>query len=536
VHEVDTTHQAGRGSAIDKGRFRVTRVLRTMPFALLGLAVVASGCSSGEAALTNGAPELAVIERRSLEVQAEAAGQIVSLSFETGDVVQRGALLATIDPRDVQNALDQARADLEVAKARDATSKAQRKRTEDLRAANVVTAQELESSMLDEANSAAQLIKAQTNLQLAEERMKDVRITAPLDGTVIQKTVEIGQIIASASGNVSGGTTLLKMADLSQMQVRSLIDETDLGRIRAGMPVQVTVEAYPDRRFRGQVLKIEPQAVVEQNVTMFPVLVMLDNNEGLLKPGMNADVVIEIATRDNVVVVPNAAVVGTQDAVAAGAVLGLNEEQVNTAMNARTNGNRAAAQPAGPAAAGDSAAGRGQQAAPAGQQAAPAGQQAAAPGAQAATGSAEDCMALFRRIRESGGAQNLSAADRTKMEACRTQMGGGRGLGGGRGGQGGSGASRDPDQRPGVVFVAADDGTYLARRVTLGLNDFDYTEVVRGLEEGEKVVMISVARLQQQQQEFLNRMRERSTGQGPIATPTGPGMGGPPGGGGGGRR
>ena len=506
-----------------------------MPFALLGLAVVASGCSRGEAALTNGAPELAMIERRSLEVQAEAAGQIepirvvevkskasgeiLSLSFETGDVVQRGALLATIDPRDVQNALDQARADLEVAKARDATSKAQRRRTEDLRAANVVTAQELESSMLDEANSAAQLIKASTNLQLAEERMKDVRITAPLDGTVIQKTVEIGQIIASASGNVSGGTTLLKMADLSQMQVRSLIDETDLGRIRAGMPVQVTVEAYPDRRFRGQVLKIEPQAVVEQNVTMFPVLVMLDNNEGLLKPGMNADVVIEIATRENVVVVPNAAVVGTQDAVAAGAVLGLNEEQVTTAMNARPNGNRAEAQPSG-----DSAAGRGQLAA------APAGQQTAAPGAQAAAGSAEDCMALFRRIRESGGAQNLSAADRAKMDACRTQMGGGRG----RGGQGGGGAARDPDQRPGVVFVAAADGTFAARRVTLGLNDFDYTEVVRGLEEGEKVVMISVARLQQQQQEFLNRMRERSTGQGPIATPSGPGMpGGGPGGGGG---
>jgi HlyD family secretion protein len=89
-----------------------------------------------------------------------------------------------------------------------------------------------------------------------------------------------------------------------------------------------------------------------------------------------------------------------------------------------------------------------------------------------------------------------------------------------------------------VVFVAAADGTFAARRVTLGLNDFDYTEVVRGLEEGEKVVMISVARLQQQQQEFLNRMRERSTGQGPIATPSGPGMGGPGGGpgGGGGRR
>lgn len=498
-----------------------------MPFALLGLAVAVSGCNRGEAAETNGQPELAAVQRRSLLVQAEAAGQIepirvievkskasgevLTLSFETGDHVERGTLLATIDPRDVQNAYDQAKADLDVAEARAATSEAQRKRTEEMRAANVVTAQELESAQLDEANQKASLIRARTNLTLARERLQDVRITAPLTGTVIEKTVEIGQIIASATGNVSGGTTLLKMADLSQMQVRSLIDETDLGRIRAGLPVAVTVDAYPERRFNGQVLKIEPQAVVEQNVTSFPVLVMLDNSEGLLKPGMNADVVIEIATRENVLVVPNAAVVGTQDAVAAGAVLGLSEDEVNAAMSAR------APAPPPPATTGDSA--------------------AQAPGDSAArgaapAGAAEECTAIFRKIREGGGAQNLSAADRTKLEACQSQMAGmgGRGNrgGGGRGGQGGGrgGVQNGVEQRPGVVFVADSAGNYEARRITLGLNDFDYAEVIRGLNEGDNVVMISVARLQQQQQQFLDRIRDRSSSQGPIPGGGGGGMGG----------
>ena len=73
------------------------------------------------------------------------------------------------------------------------------------------------------------------------------------------------------------------MADLSQMQVRALVDETDIGQVQPGQQAAVTVEAYPGRTFTGTVLKVEPQAVVEQNVTMFPVLVRLDNREGLLQ-------------------------------------------------------------------------------------------------------------------------------------------------------------------------------------------------------------------------------------------------------------
>jgi HlyD family secretion protein len=491
--------------------------LHWTPFATLLIGVVVSACNTGQAETPSTVNEYAVVERRDLDVRAEAAGtvepirtvevkskasgEVLALPVETGDIVQQGDLLAEIDPRDVNNQFRQAEADLAVAEARFETSVRQRERTEELLTANVVTQQELESAKLEEANANAALIKARTNLELNEERLKDVTIRAPIGGVIISRPVEVGTIIASASGNVSGGTPLMTMADLSNMQVRSLIDETDLGKIRPGMPVQVSVEAYPERRFNGEVLKIEPLAVIDQNVTMFPVLVQLDNRDGLLKVGMNADVQIEIATRENALVIPNSAVVSPQDAVPAGLALGLPEEVVRAALRSRpvNDGQQQVA-------AGDSSAGAG--------------------GAPAQTGQAAECQTIMQRAREIG-MQNLSADDRAKLGACRPQ-GGRRG---GRGGGAGGGANRANGTTPGVVFVAKGDSTFEPRNVTLGVNDFEFTEVLRGLEEGERVVIVSVARLQQQQQEFLTRMRERNAGQ--VIPGAGGGGGRGPGGGGG---
>ncbi|HKH46885.1 MAG TPA: efflux RND transporter periplasmic adaptor subunit, partial [Thermoanaerobaculia bacterium] len=253
---------------------------------------------------------------------------------ETGSQVRQGELIAEIDPRDVRNAFEQAEADVEVARAEVSTAAAQRKRIENLAGAGVLSTQDLENIQLTETNARAQLLKAETNLRLAREKTGDVTIRSPISGTVIEKTVEQGQIIASASGNVSGGTTLVKMADLGTVRTRALVDEIDIGRIAPGQPAAVTVEAYPGRTFRGTVTKIEPQAVVEQNVTMFPVLIQLDNPEGLLKPGMNAEVSIDIASRKNVTAVPNGAVVSLREAPTAGAVLGLKEADVRSRLAA----------------------------------------------------------------------------------------------------------------------------------------------------------------------------------------------------------
>jgi HlyD family secretion protein len=473
--------------------------------------------------------EYAVVEMRDMEILAEAAGQIepirvvevkskasgdvLRVHVDTGDEVPVGTLLAEIDPRDVRNAYAQADADIDVARARLTTAEAQKARIEELRRANVVTEQELENSLLEEANARANYIKARTNLELASERLGDVTIRAPINGTIISKQIEVGQIIASASQNISGGTTLFLMADLSEMQVRALIDETDLGRVEAGMPARVHVEAFPGRTFRGSVLKIEPQAVVEQNVTMFPVLVRLDNRDGLLRPGMNADVQVEVSVRPNAIVVPNAAVVGVRDAIPAGAVLGLSEERMQVAMRGAlaANGERTGAQ----AHAGETGEGEG----------------ASSPHVE--PGSAE-CQALMEKVRDGGGFQALGDEERAKLRECRPARGEGAaspggavagggqaawtgGMGGGNRPVGAAAAGRNRalgsgDMRPGIVFVASENGQPEPRRVMLGVNDWDNTEILSGLEPGERVVMISVARLQQQQAEFQQRIRERMGG------------------------
>ena len=477
--------------------------------ALVGSAYLVRGANE-EPVIEDAAADSEIVARRSLEVTAEAAGiiepirvvevkskasgEILRLLAETGTAVSRGQLLGEVDPRDVRNAYEQANADLGVAEARATTAAAQLKRSQELRKSSVITEQELESATFENANAQAQLVKAKTNLALAEERLKDVTIVAPIDGVIITKNVEEGAIIQSASQNISGGTAVFLMADLSTMQVRTLVDETDLGKIKPGQDARVTVEAFPGRTFHGTVTKIEPQAVIEQNVTMFPVLVQLDNPDGALKPGMNAEVVVEVAQRENVITIPNASVVATRDANSAGAVFGLSEEQMREAMSA--------GRPQGANAQGANA--------PAGGNA-QGGNNAAQAGAQR-------------------GGPNQPAAG-AQRQAGGGQRPGGMGAGGGAmrraGGNAGGG-----DTRMAVVFVRDTAGVVTPRTVTIGVNDWDYTEVVRGIEEGEQVMLMSVARLQQQQQQMIDRMRTNAGGFPGATTPGGPGGGGNPGGGG----
>jgi HlyD family secretion protein len=480
------------------GSSQVTDVLkwgRWVAVAIMALVLAACARTSASEA-ANGPDELAYVERGDLDIRVEASGQIepilvvevkskasgevTALHVDTGDEVERGALMAAIDPRDVRNALAQAEADLEVARARLQVAESQYQRSRELRQANVVTQQEYEQNMLDVANARAQLIKSQVNVELARERMGDVSIRAPITGTVIQKSVEAGQIIASASGNVSGGTTLLMMADLREMQVRTLVDETDIGKVQPGQSARVRVEAYPTRSFLGTVMKIEPKAVVEQNVTMFPVLVRLENREGLLKPNMNAEVQIEVAQRPDVVLVPNAAVVSLQDAAAAGQVLGLTADATRDGLRA----SRAAA------------------------------------GARLASDSVPvDCEALLARAR-GGDRSSLSEQERAQLRECAQQLGVAMGSGRGGGGRsaGSSAGVGGGDTRPAVVFVQGEKGPE-PRAVVLGLNDWDRSEVVSGLEAGDQVILISVARLRQQQEELLARIRERSSGPIPAGGP-----------------
>jgi HlyD family secretion protein len=279
-----------------------------------------------------------------VEVKSKASGEILDLAVETGQVVKRGALMVRVDPRIPRNAVAQAQADLEVAQARLTNASSQKRRADELFKSQSITEQEHEQALLDYANANAEVIRARVAVDNARDQLDDTNVRAPINGTIIEKQVERGQVISSPTNDVGGGTVLLKMADLNLVQVRTLVDETDIGKIQPGQRATVTVEAYPSRPFSGTVLKIEPQAQTEQNVTMFPVLVRIDNKEGLLRPGMNAEVEVHVGRREDVLTVPNAALRTQRDVGSAAQVLGLSPEQVQQEVAAGQQGGGAVQQ------------------------------------------------------------------------------------------------------------------------------------------------------------------------------------------------
>jgi HlyD family secretion protein len=538
---------------------------------VVGLLVAASACRGGNDDATP--ISTAAVERRDIVVQAEAtgviepinvvevkskaSGQIVAMPVETGDQVRPGALLVQVDTRDVRNQYNQALADVRAAEASVQVQVAQRTRSEELNRAQIITAQEFEATALAYENARAQLARARANLDIAQQRLEDATVRAPIAGTIIEKTVALGQVITSATGNIAGGTTLLRMANLQQVRVRAMVTETDIGNVRPGQEVRVTVDAYPTRPFMGTVEKVEPQAVVVQSVTMFPVLVSVSNVEGLLMPGMNGEVSILVSERAGVLAVPNDAVRNPREAASVAAALGLDPDDVRRQLAAGRGG---APGPNGDVRVQISRGEIGPELVATSQQQAQGGGQR---GGQVPEVSAQQCAAVDSVLRTKPELQRRLESMRARMQAGELDMQQARtesqaiyqelGVDGRvaracqmRAAQGGASAPAGGAQRQagaarpqgapagdrvqsaplqggafaatpagrgrmGVVFVAVGN-SFEARMVRLGVSNYDYTEVLSGVEEGEQVAMLAVVALQQQRAERMERMRGMTGG------------------------
>ncbi len=158
-------------------------------------------------------------------------------------------------------------------------------------------------------------------MQVTAINLADATVLAPMAGTVIDKQVSLGQVIASATNVVGGGTTLVTIADLGKVLDSALVNESDIGRIKVGQDVSVSVSAFPNQTFHGTVTRISPEAIVQQSVTMLPVLVSLDNTARLWLPGMNSDATIGISRLVSAVTVPNDAIASVAEARTLGAEL-----------------------------------------------------------------------------------------------------------------------------------------------------------------------------------------------------------------------
>ena len=263
-----------------------------------------------------------------VEVKSKASGEILEIHSDTGDLVEVGSLIVQIDKRTPKNSLAQAEAELEAAGARRSIARAQTERAKTLLESGTFNEVDYEQTVLEFANAKAEVVRSQVAVENARIALDDTEVRAPITGTIIEKNVEKGQVISSPTQDVGGGTELLKMADLRSVQVRALVDETDIGKIIPDQSVVIEVAAYPNQPFEGRVLKIEPQAADEESVTLFSVIITINNESGLLRPGMNAEVEIMIASRFDVPAIPTIALRTSADVGPSAGYVGLNEDIV----------------------------------------------------------------------------------------------------------------------------------------------------------------------------------------------------------------
>jgi HlyD family secretion protein len=253
-----------------------------------------------------------------VQVGSQVSGNIAWLGADFNSIVHKGQVIAKLDPALFEAAVAQARANLGKAKAdvehnKVALTDAQikYKRTKELADRKLLPQSDLDAAKIavDEAEATLQssqaiVVQSEANLNQAQVNLDHCTITAPIDGIIIQRAVDVGQTVAAS---MQAPTLFIIAADLMKMQVNANIDEADVGRIRPGQTVIFKVDAYPTDQFTGTVAQIRLQPIVVQNVTTYGTIVNVPNNDLRLKPGMTANLKVQIARRDTVVKIPNAA-------------------------------------------------------------------------------------------------------------------------------------------------------------------------------------------------------------------------------------
>ena len=304
-----------------------------------------------------------------VEIKCKASGQIVELPFDISDPVKKGELLLTVDPVDEERTVRQTTVKLESAQAKLARAKqslvvSQREleQTRKETAATLKGAQASSKDLRSKADRTAALLQKkyaspeesgsaeaeaiigettlqkavagidgvkvkeeglellrqdiktaqadvdsiQVDLENAHQRLTETKVYAPMAGVISNKLVQVGQIISSPTMNVSGGTALLTLSDLSRMFVLASVDETDVGLVAPKQTATITVDGFPDDVFTGEVVRVATKGEKTSTVVTFDVKIeILGEAKSKLRPLMTADVMILIASKDKVLSVPS---------------------------------------------------------------------------------------------------------------------------------------------------------------------------------------------------------------------------------------
>ncbi len=310
---------------------------------------------------------------REVEIKSKASGEVIKVFYDVSDEVEQGKLLFQLDPTDEERSVarlraslamsqaklqqvklgvdaaekklvaDRARAeaDLKSAEAEEQEYAARLRRADQLHQQKVITREELDTAMtkavqtrsavtnaqakmddlivqeleLDRTRQEVPIAEAQVetdsvSLADAEQRLKETNVYAPITGVVSERSVQEGFIVASGVSNVGGGTTTMKIIDLSHVYAIAAVDESDISGIAPGVKAIITADAYKGMEFRGEVVRVATTGVVESNVVTFDVKVEVQGRgKQLLKPEMTTNVTFLVDDRQDVIVLPAQAVV-----------------------------------------------------------------------------------------------------------------------------------------------------------------------------------------------------------------------------------
>ncbi len=253
-----------------------------------------------------------------VQVGTQVSGTIQKLFVDYNSVVKKGQAIAQIDPSIFNAQVQQSRgayqnavANLKKARADVADARRTMERNRQLLKDGVVSQQDFDTAETKYYEAQAGVKSAEggvdQNLGSFSQARTNLRystIKSPVDGIVVSRNVDVGQTVAASFQT----PTLFTIAqDLTKMQIDTSVDEADIGKVRVGQSAVFTVDAYPETQFRGVVAQVRNAPIITQNVVTYDVVITLENRELKLKPGMTANVNIEVMRKDNVLKVPSAA-------------------------------------------------------------------------------------------------------------------------------------------------------------------------------------------------------------------------------------
>jgi HlyD family secretion protein len=288
-----------------------------------------------------------------VEIKSKASGIVKKLFVDASDKIKKGQLLAQLDKEEIQAQVEQGHAALAASQASLTGAQADYERAKvdaegpdvpllkraydravGMQKDGVVSASALEDAQKNYemalnkqnvskaqlsvlkariAQSQAQVARDQANLRQLEEQLSYTDITAPIDGVLLSRDVEIGDAVSSILVLGSSATLVMTLGDTSEVYVKGKVDESDIGKVYLGQPARIKVESFKDKTFEGKVTKISPLGVEKDNVTTFEVRVSINNPGGELKAAMTANAEIILEEHKNVLQIPEGAIIYDKD-------------------------------------------------------------------------------------------------------------------------------------------------------------------------------------------------------------------------------